>query len=152
MCGSTCFRRLPARHQEHTTALAAAVLLVVVWQVNLSDHDQQHCNCHSPMVKPEAASAAVCSWWWVGRRPKHVEPTHKHQVINLWNCCTLLVDLFESYNDARTRECQICILSKEYIYGFHIICRIQTIVIFWTHIWLCESWNLYIPTYTGCST
>jgi len=24
MCGSTCFGRLPARHQEHTTALGAS--------------------------------------------------------------------------------------------------------------------------------
>jgi len=28
----------------------------------------------SPTVKPEAASAVVCSWWWAGRQPKHVEP------------------------------------------------------------------------------
>jgi len=33
--------------------------------------------------------------------------THKRQVINLWNCCILLVDLFESYVDARTSERQI---------------------------------------------
>ena len=35
MCGSTCFGRLPAHHQEHTTALGAsgALLVVVVWQV-----------------------------------------------------------------------------------------------------------------------
>jgi len=30
--------------------------------------------------------------------------THKRQIINLWNCCILLVDLFESYDDARTSE------------------------------------------------
>jgi len=48
MCGSTCFGRLPAHHQEHTTALGASVLtvgalLVVVWWViNLPDHDQQN--------------------------------------------------------------------------------------------------------------
>jgi len=34
------------------------------------DHDQQRCYRHSPTVKPEAASAVVCSWWWAGRRPK----------------------------------------------------------------------------------
>jgi len=33
--------------------------------------------------------------------------THKPQVINLWKCCILLVDLFESYDDARTCERQI---------------------------------------------
>jgi len=49
ICGSTCFGRLHAHHQELTTALTAsgftvgvlmvAALLVVVWP----DHDQQHC-------------------------------------------------------------------------------------------------------------
>jgi hypothetical protein len=34
--------------------------------------------------------------------PETCWATHKHQVINLWNCCILLVDLFESYDDART--------------------------------------------------
>jgi len=48
-CGSTCFGRLHAHHQELTTALlasgftvgalVAAALLVVGWP----DHDQQHC-------------------------------------------------------------------------------------------------------------
>jgi hypothetical protein len=42
--------------------VAAAALLVVV------------CYRHFPMVKPEVASIVVCSWWWVERRPKHVEP------------------------------------------------------------------------------
>jgi hypothetical protein len=32
--------------------------------------------------------------------------THKRQVINLWNCCILLVDLFELYDDARTSKRQ----------------------------------------------
>jgi hypothetical protein len=39
--------------------------------------------------------------------PKTCWATHKHQVINLWNCCIQLVDLFESYNDARTCERQM---------------------------------------------
>jgi hypothetical protein len=38
MCGSTCFRRLSAHHQERTTALGASgfavgVLLVRVWHL-----------------------------------------------------------------------------------------------------------------------
>jgi hypothetical protein len=37
-----------------------------------------------------------------GKAPETCWATHKLQVINLWNCCILLVDLFESYNDART--------------------------------------------------
>jgi len=70
MCGSTCFGRLSAHHQERATALGATgftigVLLVVVWQViqvdNLPDHDQHRSNHHVPMVKPVAPSAVVRS-------------------------------------------------------------------------------------------
>jgi len=38
------------------------------------DCDQQPSSRFSPTVKPEAPSAVVCSWWWEGRSPKHVEP------------------------------------------------------------------------------
>jgi hypothetical protein len=38
--------------------------------------------------------------------PETCPATHKRQVINLWNCCILLVELFESYDDARTCERQ----------------------------------------------
>jgi len=31
MCGSTCFGRFPARHQEQTTALAASGFTVGAW-------------------------------------------------------------------------------------------------------------------------
>jgi hypothetical protein len=34
--------------------------------------------------------------------PETCWTTHKHQVINLWNCCIWLVNLFELYDDART--------------------------------------------------
>jgi len=37
-----------------------------------------------------------------GEAPETCWATHKRQVINLWNCCIWLVDLFESYDDART--------------------------------------------------
>jgi len=40
----------------------------------LADHDQQRSNRFLLTVKPEAPSAIVCSWWWAGRRLKHVEP------------------------------------------------------------------------------
>jgi len=33
--------------------------LVVVWRT--PDHDQQRCYRHTPTVKPEAATAVVCS-------------------------------------------------------------------------------------------
>jgi hypothetical protein len=39
--------------------------------------------------------------------PETCWATHKRQVINSWNCCILLVNLFESYDDARTYERQI---------------------------------------------
>ena len=42
-----------------------------------------------------------------GEAPETCWATYKRQVINLWNCCILLVDLFESYDDARICECQI---------------------------------------------
>jgi hypothetical protein len=38
--------------------MMVAVLLIVVGPVK-PDHDQQHCHHHSPMVKPEAATAVV---------------------------------------------------------------------------------------------
>jgi len=89
-------------------SMAVGTLLVVIWQVNynLPDHDQQGSNRHAPTVKPEAPSEVVRSWWWAERCLKHGEP-HKHHVINMWNYCILLVDLFESYDDARTCEHQI---------------------------------------------
>jgi len=33
MCGSTCFGRLPAQHQEHTTALGASGFTVREWRL-----------------------------------------------------------------------------------------------------------------------
>jgi len=42
----------------------------------------------------------------VEEAPETCWATHKHQVINLWNCYILLVNLFESYDDARTYEHQ----------------------------------------------
>jgi len=60
MCGSTCFRRLPAHHQELTTALTTSgftvgalvveALLVVVWLLPPRFK-----------VKPEAVNVVVSS-------------------------------------------------------------------------------------------
>jgi hypothetical protein len=71
MSGSTCFVRLPAHHQEHTTALGASGFTVGekrlercwTWsgRYDLPDHDQQHSNRYAPTVKPEAPSAVVRS-------------------------------------------------------------------------------------------
>jgi len=45
----------------HHWSVVVAVLLVVVGPVvyNRPDHDQQHFYHHTPMVKPEAATAVV---------------------------------------------------------------------------------------------
>jgi hypothetical protein len=42
-------------------SVVVAALLVVVWQVKLPDHDQQHCSRHAATAKPEAANAVVSS-------------------------------------------------------------------------------------------
>jgi len=72
MCGSTCFGRLHACHQELTTALQPLVLplelggsSVVGCDLagcdNRLDHNQQHCYHQAPTVKPEAANAGISS-------------------------------------------------------------------------------------------
>jgi hypothetical protein len=67
MCGSTCFGRFLAHHQELTTALAASQVLPFerggssAAGRGLPDHDQQHCYHHAPTVKREAVNAVVSS-------------------------------------------------------------------------------------------
>jgi hypothetical protein len=66
MCGSTCFGRLFAHHQEHTTALGFSDFTVGEWWLECfwswSARPYQQCsNRHSPMVKPEAPSAVAHS-------------------------------------------------------------------------------------------
>jgi hypothetical protein len=74
MCGSTCFGRLPAHHQEHTAALGTSGFtfgekrLERCWSWssmlpagNLPDYDQQRSSRFSPTVKLEAPSAVVSS-------------------------------------------------------------------------------------------
>jgi len=39
--------------------------------------------------------------------PETCWATHKRQVINLWNCCIWLVNLFELYDDGRVYQRQI---------------------------------------------
>jgi hypothetical protein len=50
-----------------------------------------------------------------GEAPETYSATHKRQVINLWNYCILLVDLFESYDDPRTCERQKRFLNRKLI-------------------------------------
>jgi len=91
--------------------LKDVVLLVIVGQNILPNHDQQHYILQPAMyAKPEAVGAVVCSWWWAVWRLKCVEPqitssnklgkllhlvgwfykrlyedawTHKHQIENM---------------------------------------------------------------------
>jgi hypothetical protein len=79
ICDSTCFGCFTAHHQEHTTALGASGFTVGKWWLERwcswsGDHEHQRSNHHFPTVKPEDASAVVCSWWWAVKHPKHVEP------------------------------------------------------------------------------
>ena len=64
MCGSTCFGRLSAHHQERTTALGASGFTVGEWRLErcLSwSHDQQRSDRHAPTVKPKAPITVVRS-------------------------------------------------------------------------------------------
>jgi len=44
--------------------------------------------------------------------PETCWATHKRQVMNLWNCCILSVNLFELYDDARTCQRQIDVMCR----------------------------------------
>ena len=101
MCRSTCFGRLHLHQQELTTALTASgftvgalvvtTLFVLVWRTTTNNAATPN----APTVKPEAVNAVVSSWWWAWRPPKYAERHKNPQVINLWNSCIHLVDLFE---------------------------------------------------------
>ena len=56
-----------------------------------------------------------------GKAPETWWATHKRQVINLWNSCILLVDLFESYDDARTSERQTSWVYRQTLRSIHFI-------------------------------
>jgi len=107
MCGSTCIGRLSAHHQERTTALGASGFTVGAWRL-------ERCWSWSAKLLMMGGEAPETRW-----------ATHKRQVINLWNCCTLLVDLFESYDDART-----CGMSKV---QYHVCSYMHQYKQFWTY-------------------
>jgi hypothetical protein len=105
---STCFGHPHAYHQEvnncssslwfYRWSVVVAVLLVLVRPVG------QHCYHHTPMVKPEAATAVVDLLMMGVRMPETCWAvcTSKLQTINLRNFCIWLVHLFETYDDAWT--------------------------------------------------
>jgi hypothetical protein len=69
MCGSTCFGRRSAHHQESTTALGAFGFTVGMWQLSVVSRGLAGYACitcqtmtnNAPTVKPEAPSAVVRS-------------------------------------------------------------------------------------------
>jgi len=85
MCGSTCFGRLSAHHQERTTALGASGFVVGAWRLeccwswsgSLCRKTCQTTTNNDPTVKPEAPSAVVRTWWWAERPPETCWATHK---------------------------------------------------------------------------
>jgi len=78
-------------------SVAVGALSVVVWQV-----------MGERRLVVQCMLLMMC-----GEEPETCWATHKRQVINLWNCCIFLVDLFESYDDARTCERQTSILWSD---------------------------------------
>ena len=99
--------------RSSTTAVAASGFIVGAWWQqccwswsvhNRPDYDHQHCYHHAPTVNPEAATAVVEFLMMGVRTPETCWAVHtsKRQVINWRNCCIWLVDLFETYDDART--------------------------------------------------
>jgi len=131
MCGSTCFGRLPAHHQEHTTALGASGFTVGGKRLQpLLSNGKTMCGstCFGrlPAHHQEHTTALGASSFTVGEKrlellvmggetPETCWATHKRQVINLWNCCILLVELFQSYDESRTYE-----RRTSYLIYFHL--------------------------------
>jgi hypothetical protein len=65
--------------------------MLITWRLC----DQQHCYHHAPTEKPEANNAVVELLMMGVEEPETCWATRKGQVINLWNCCIYLVNLFE---------------------------------------------------------
>jgi len=141
MCGSTCFRCFLAHHQERTTALGGSGFTVGAWWkqgcciggsgFTVGAWWKQRCwSWSGKSARPQPTTllpprtngktrAPQCSCMVLMMGEETSETcwaTHKRQVINLWNCCILLVNLFESYDDgAWTYERQMyltCLSQK----------------------------------------
>jgi hypothetical protein len=101
VCDSTCFGRLPAHHKEHTTALGASGFTVEGKRLERcwSWSGRPRPTTIQPQRSNGKTRGSYCSCTLLmmgGEVPETYWATHKRQVINLWNCCILLVDLFET--------------------------------------------------------
>jgi len=56
-----------------STAVAASGLPSEHGGSSRTDHDQQHCYHHVPMVNLRRLLQLISSWWWAWGCPKHVE-------------------------------------------------------------------------------
>jgi hypothetical protein len=78
--------------------------------------------------------------------PETCWATHKRQVINLWNCFILLVNLFESYDDARTCEHQIYKCQASFTPSISVCCVLLCI---WFHSKICSGLKFFFPQTNG---
>jgi len=76
--------------------------------------------------------------------PETCWATLKHQVISLWNCCILLVDLFELFDDTQACKRQSCVCTYLFhqnmftgIYVEFIFddVAVYDIIVFWYRVW-----------------
>jgi len=101
MYGSTCIGRLSAHHQERTTAIGASGFTVGAWRLERcwSWSGRPPPTTLQPPLFNVKTRSSYCSCMFLmmsWKTPETCWAIHKRQVINLWNCCILLVDLFES--------------------------------------------------------
>ena len=140
MCGSTCFGRLPAHHQEHTTVPEASGFTV-------GGKRLERCWSWSGRPRPTTRTNNMG-----GEAPETCWATRKRQVINLWNYCILLVDLFESYDDAGTYERQKTtgnvwqhsnfLVNVSELVFFHAFTTTRTKIQLWRHYYHPMSTNI----------
>jgi len=109
MCSSSCFGRLHAHHQELTTALTASGFTLECGGSSVVGHGlagrpagQTTTNNAATTTLQGKTKGCQCSCklLMMGvEAPETCWATHKHQVINLWNCCIWLVNLFGPYRE-----------------------------------------------------
>jgi len=166
MCGSTCFGRNSAHHQEPTTSLGASGFNVGAWQL-------ERCwswsgNPRPTTLQPPLANGktrgSYCSCTLLmmcGEALETCWATHKCQVINLWNCCILLVDLFESNRifllalDINVSSVLVCHLAAPLCNKYDsTVVLVRSIKVHWD--WICTpiiftstlDWNKEEPNAT----